>query len=418
MDLRFTKTQRKNIQEIKTRLPKTLLKKIYHKLPLKFRHLFSTLVWDFFDRLKKTINPLCPQVFVYHGVEKNSQWPLTFAYAGEPSQFEEYWVQAIFAPGHQKQMMGRHFWHTIVPFLKENSSDCNMLLTETNFLTLPFFSKNPGFNVPRWLDMEIDISLPFEKLLGEERLEIQRKIKKHQLTCEITREPKYFDDFYRRMYLPFIQTRHKNTAIFCTRERVMEILSKGVLVLIKKEGTVIAAAVFDSYHGHGRLRLIGILDGNTEYIQYGCVGALYYFIIIELKKRGHKKIHLGGTRTFLSDGVTKFKKSLKANVIPNDPNTRVWLKLLKNSPGVQNFLVHNPFIFYTDDGSPLRAVFMDSIENYTGHQLKNALRVSACNGIKETNLFIFSDIPTSVDYTGSLPGSSLKIQSAKALFSN
>ena len=85
---------------------------------------------------------------------------------------------------------------------------------------------------------------------------------------------------------------------------------------------------------------------------------------------------------------------------------------------MKNFLINNPFIFYTKDEKPHRAVFMETIENHSQEELKGALRISACNGIKETNLFVFSKIQTPADYSGLLPESSLSTQSAKELFSS
>ena len=59
----------------------------------------------------------------------------------------------------------------------------------------------------------------------------------------------------------------------------------------------------------------------------------------------------------------KFKKSLKANLIRNDRNTRVWLRLLKDAQSLQEFLLNNPFIFFAKDGQPHRAVFLEAKEH-------------------------------------------------------
>ena len=123
-----------------------ILKKIYHTLPLPLRQRFSTLFWKFFYSLKSNFNPFYPRVFIFKGEEKHSHLPLTFAYVGMPSQTQTYWVQAILAPGFQKRDLGRHFWHSLTPLLKKE--DCNLFLIENNFLTLPYFSKDPGFNIP------------------------------------------------------------------------------------------------------------------------------------------------------------------------------------------------------------------------------------------------------------------------------
>lgn len=394
----------------------SLLKKIYHILPIKFRYRFSTKVWSFFYNIKKFFNPLYPQVFVFKGLEKNSQLPLIFAYIGQPSQTQEYWAQTVLAPGFQKLSLGRHFYSFIISFLKKNFLDCNFLVIEYNFLTHYSFSKKTGFNIPRWVNMEIDILKPIEKLLGNARGEIQRRIRKYQLSYEITHDPKCFDDFYNNMYLPYTKTRYKDAAMIYTHEKLFEIFSKGELILIKKEGFVIAAGLIELGDKNVLLSKLGIRDGNSKYVYWGAIGAIYYFMLIEMKKKGYKKLSIGGSRPFLSDGVTKYKRSLNANLLSNDSKECVWLKLLNNSPGVQSFLINNPFIFYTKDRKSHLAMFMDEKESCSQYDLKEALHVYDCNGIDETNLFFFSNNLKPEDYKESLPDSTYLVQSAKDLF--
>jgi hypothetical protein len=394
---------------------KTFIRKIYHKIPSQFRDKYATLAWNCSDQLKRFFAPIYPQVFVFKGIEKNSQLPLAFAYVGSPSQTQEYWAQAALADGFQKHALGRCFWTSIIHLLRKNALDCNFLVIECNPWTLAQFSKKPGFHIPRWVTMEMDITMPIEKLLGAERSEIQRKIRKYQLTHEMTRERNHLDDFYHHMYLPYIKTRYDTIALLNSHQRFLEILSKGELILIKKENAIIAGGLLELNDTKVFFRMLGIRDGDPKYVHEGAIGALYYFIIVEMKKKGYQKISVGGSRPFLSDGVTKFKKSLKATVNPNDPNGRVWLKSLKNSPGMESFLINNPFIFYKGK-KPHRAVFMETKENYSQQELKEALRISACNGIEETNLFIFSKIQNPADYSALLPDSSFTVQYANKLF--
>ena len=397
---------------------KIFIKKVCHKIPIGLRHRLTTLLWNYSHQLKKTFNPICPKVFIFKGLEKNSKTPLTFAYIGPPSQTQEYWLQATLDPGFQKHLLGRRFFKSIIPFLKENYLDCNFLLIECNPLTLAYFSKKPGFNIPRWVNMEIDLSVPVEKLLGSERSEIKRMTTKNQLTYEMTKEPRHLDDFYHHMYLPYIQSRYKSTAMINEHLKILKMLYKGELMLIKKQEAVIAGGLLEFRDKNAYFRVLGIRDGKLEHVQSGAIGALYYFITIEIQKRGYKRILIGGRRPLLSDGLTKFKKSIKANLISNDHNDRIWFKLLKDSPSLQSFLINNPFIFYKKDTKPHRAVFMEAKEACSQEELKKALRISACKGIRDSHLFIFHNIKNSVDYANLLPDPSFTAQSAKELFSS
>ena len=392
-----------------------MFKKIYHKLPIKFREWFSTLVWNFFAHIKRFYNPIFPEVYIFKGLEKNISLPLSFAFVGSLSQTQEYWSQTVLASGYQRQILGRCFWTLIIPLLRKNNIDCNFFIIECNTLTHSYFSQKPGFHIPRWFIAEIDITLPIKKLLGNERSEIERKIRKHQLTYAITKDSKDLDDFYHNMYLPHIQGRYKNTALLSSHQKLLEILYKGELILIKKGENTIAGGLIEYGKENVFLRMIGIRDGNLEFVHWGAIGAIYYFIIIEVKKKGYKKLTIGGTRPLLSDGLTKFKKSIKAYVKPNAPNARIWLKLLKDSPGLQSFLINNPFIFYTKNEKPHRAVFMQAKENCSKEELKEALHISEIEGIEETNLFIFSKIQNPANYAGILPDSSYTVQSADEL---
>ena len=120
---------------------KAFIRKIYHQLPIKFRYQFSTLVWKLLNQIKSIYSPVFPQVFIFKGLEKNSQLPLIFAYLGVPSQTQHYWAQASFAPGFQKHLLGRCFYKSIISFLKEKSQDCDFLLIECNRTNTALFFK-------------------------------------------------------------------------------------------------------------------------------------------------------------------------------------------------------------------------------------------------------------------------------------
>src|SRR5207249_762875 len=110
------------------------------------------------------------------------------------------------------QALGRCFFWKIRSFLTRRSPQCSLLLVEHIKPTLKMLKSNPGFRVPYWVSMEIDISKPLKELLGHQKADTERRIRKHGLSYEITYDAKCFDDFFHNMFMPYIQGRHSDEA--------------------------------------------------------------------------------------------------------------------------------------------------------------------------------------------------------------
>jgi hypothetical protein len=81
------------------------------------------------------------------------------------------------------------------------------------------------------------------------------------------------------------------------------------------------------------------------------LGAAYYFAIIEGQKIGCKFIDLGGSRPFLTDGVTCFKIGLGAGFESdrNNLDEFIWFSMNEESSAATEFVKNNPFMFFTKD---------------------------------------------------------------------
>jgi hypothetical protein len=71
------------------------------------------------------------------------------------------------------------------------------------------------------------------------------------------------------------------------------------------------------------LKRVGLIDGKHEYLTHGVKGAFYYFGILEGLKRGCKYVDLGGSRPFLTDGLTRHKIAMGGEFY--------WILLLQKS---------------------------------------------------------------------------------------
>jgi hypothetical protein len=118
---------------------------------------------------------------------------------------------------------------------------------------------------------------------------------------------------------------------------------------IKENGMTVGMSLFSTSGEQLFLLRVGLLTGNNEYRQHGVLGASYYFSIIEGQKMGCKIIDLGGSRPFLTDGVTCFKVGLGAEFESNSSNQDelIWFSINKDSAAATEFIKNNPFMFLT-----------------------------------------------------------------------
>lgn len=346
--------------------------------------------WSY--RIQKSINFIYPPVFVFEGLEKNSQSPVAFAYAGFDTRDTDYWAQAVLSTDYRKHSKGRHWVWDLRAFLEKDPSQCAFFLLEHNRLTLRCFSSAPGFRIPFWINFEMDISLPYKELLGRQRLDMERRIRKNGLSHVITQDVKSFDDFYYNMFLPYIKGRHEHMAFLGSYEDMLKTLSNGGLVLVKKGDQVLAGGLFEYDGSLVRLRKFGVRDGKFEYVRLGVLAAAYYFFTLAMKERGYARTNIGGTRALLSDGITKYKMSLNAQLDLTEKHSCLWLAFLKDSPGLRSFLVNNPFIFLDQGNVPHRAIFAKINQDTPMEEIEGLIRELECEGIKETYLYVFGGI--------------------------
>ena len=83
------------------------------------------------------------------------------------------------------------------------------------------------------------------------------------------------------------------------------------------------------------------------------IGALYYFGILEGQKMGCQYFDVGGTRPFLTDGLTKYKIGLGAKFMPSLSSTAVylWIGVNEHSIVAGEFMRKNQVMHINKDFS-------------------------------------------------------------------
>ena len=323
-------------------------------------------------------------VWLISGTELHTGENFTICYAGNES-YKNYLVGLIFGDQYDEVYCGKNWLHNVSRIANKNIQDCSMMVLEVNERVEKFITRKNDFYIPLWVRGEIDIPITVSNKSIKEDM---RRIRKNNLTFEVTTEKSQFDRFYHDMYLPYITHRHGNRSVTTSYDKLMRYWESGTceLLLIKKENEYISGDVLIFEENSPRLLLLGIKDGNPYYLKCGAGAVGYYLASIYLAKHGYRSLHWGGSRAFLKDGVLQFKKRRGLRLISKS-KAGFLVKPLSPSPGLKGFFLGNPFI-YTHRGRLYAAIFVEEDEVCScAESLEDLCKSFYLNGLSKVNIY-------------------------------
>lgn len=331
-------------------------------------------------------------VYVYSGVINDNPDNLKFAYLGWNKQIISHWLERIFTQYKRipyKRLVP--FWG-INQFLKNNNINCNLAIVElSNKLIQQNVSSEKGFLLPRWLQMHMDVYLSL-KIIDKQK-DILRRIKKYGLNVEKGFSEQDFAFFYEKMHKPYVESRHKCSAIVENYRKMLYDFKKknSTIYFIVQDGVRIAGLYEQNGNEGPHMYAVGIINGSHEIMKMGVIGALYYYALVDHMKNNINRVSIGGTSPLLMDGLTRYKLSLGAKISEMQHQKNLLLKLLpmKNVPALRNLLTSNPF-FYFENESVYCAVFADDTKEESEMKFQKICSKTSASGVKETRIFCFN----------------------------
>ena len=303
--------------------------------------------------------------WMVEGKERNSGLPLSVVCAlNEDDRI--YVLSLLFGDSYRQRRLGR-FWSWDVAGMKaEARTDVSLVLTEAFEFHPGLARRSDVFFIPLWLLGEVHLPRTAEdshKVSGD-----LRRIRRHGLQCEITRDPGQFDDFYDHMLIPYATQRFGVCAEPAPYKSLKNAFPACDLVVIKSQETSVAGQLI--YYGEENPHLweMGVRDGNGDYVKDGAGCALYHYGLQHLQQSGYRKAWLGWSRPMLRNGVLQYKRkwSQELTITANYGCVfRVW----RYTPAVKAFLCQNPFVFKRG-GLCYGAVFVDGQRPLTGEEVR------------------------------------------------
>jgi hypothetical protein len=180
-----------------------------------------------------------------------------------------------------------------------------------------------------------------------------RLVRGHGLTWSVSHAPADFDDFYRRMYLPFAHRRFGEAAFIRGRHTLAREFRRGGLLWVRRDGAPIAGGLFRVQGPMLCLRgSPGTLEGSADPVQAGAISALYLFAADYARQQGLRWLNFGASLPSLGDGALRFKRSWGAALRDRAQSHHdLLLRWERFSQPVAGFLRETPLIVRERVGS-------------------------------------------------------------------
>ncbi len=285
-------------------------------------------------------------------------------YAGYSPIKKSYYARLLLKNNYHQRFLGR-YWYSDIPNLIRRLN-IDMIVAEISRITFNYFRNCEGYILPVWATMRINIDRPANDIFNKSKTDFRdiiRRIRKYDLTYEISTDKKMFDFFNEKFYRPYMKNRHGDEAFIEDLDAMWESYEHPGIMVVKEKGNIEGMAFLRVTEEILYLKRTGLNDGNKENLSHGVIGAVYYFGILEGLKMGCKYVDLGGSRPFLKDGLTRHKMGIGGEFELNlDPlKEYLWFGVNEKSPAAMEYLKENPFMHLSKDFRLVRCNYGEQI---------------------------------------------------------
>jgi len=290
------------------------------------------------------------------GAERHSGQLLRIFFAGQLEN-KNYIARLAFGGNHTEIERGGVWLWSAYRFAGNERAGHDLAIIDSGASLARRMKGTDVFLIPNWIRGEIDLAVALQQIKKSESVKTDlRKIRQHGLSYEVTKDEREFEYFYHEMYLPYANETYAGMMYLMPHEDLRKFMARSELLWVKNGAEKIAGLMLLYDGAIIRAYALGVKDGDPQYVKSGALGAAYYFAIQHLTERGAQRLHLGGSRPFLRDGVLQYKKKWGIRIVDKSPQFFV-LTRTRNTRAGMAFLANNPFFFETD-GNLKGAIFI------------------------------------------------------------
>jgi hypothetical protein len=242
------------------------------------------------------------------------------------------------------------------------------------------------FTSPVWVKQVLaGIDRPLSEILAGMNQNTRRRLRqmeKQGFSYEFTRSMQDFDLFYRRMYLPYIQSRHAGRgAVLREAGFVRGIFEQGGLVLVRLGGEPVCGMLCRMQGDLCEAWQMGVLDGSFELVKQGANVALWWFMLDWARRQGAKRFDFGDSRAQTANGTFHFKRGWGTYVVA-DPDLYSQLSFFSQSlPDSLRQRLNSHGFISEFGGSHYQVILLSPDEMMDDARQAVALREAATSGL-------------------------------------
>lgn len=290
------------------------------------------------------------------GAERHSGEPLRIFFAGQLEN-KNYIARLAFGDNHTEIERGGMWLWSACRLAGNDRAGHDLAIVDSEASLCRRLKGADAFVLPNWIRGEIDLAVAAQKLKRSDSVKSDlRRIRQHGLRYEVTKDEREFERFYEDMYLPYASETYAGMMFLMTHEDLRKFMAQSELLWVKSGAEEVAGLML--FHDGAIIRAyaLGVKDGDPRYVKSGALAAVYYFAILYLTERGAQRLHLGGSRPFLRDGVLQYKKKWGVRIVDRSSQFFV-LTQARNTRAGLTFLANNPF-FFENEGTLNGAIFI------------------------------------------------------------
>lgn len=290
------------------------------------------------------------------GVERHSGQPLRMLFVGQLEN-KNYFADLLFAGPVAERSEGRAWLWKALRLVKSGRTPHDLVIIDTDVPKYRRLLSRSAFPLPCWVRGEIDLAAVEAQIRKSSSIKSDlSKIKRNGYDYVVTRDERDFDRFYREVYLPYARRIYGGMTFLMPYSDLKQFIPHSELLWVRQDGEAVSGIMLRNDEGVMRAYALGVKGGDGMLAKNGALAALYCFAIDYLRTQGWQRLHLGGSRPFLRDGVLQYKRKWGMKIVGHSPSWFV-VAAVRCTAAVNTFLVNNP-CFVEREGALRGAVFV------------------------------------------------------------
>ncbi len=260
----------------------------------------------------------------------------------------EYLLRRFFGTVTRRRPIARVPLPRLARFLERRRGDYDLALARVDRLSGRLLLGRDYLALPEWVGTRLPVPAdPERHARGSKSLRNDmRKAARNGLTCRISRDESAFDAFYHGMYVPYARARFGAESVVSGIHRLRRVFRAGGLVLVEREATPLAAALFMRRGSLFKLVALGTPQGGREAVGVGGFWAIYAFCLHLAQRIGCDSVDFGASRPNLGDGALRYKRKWGVALVDKENSHHDLLVHWNSMDGpVLDFLHENPIVF-------------------------------------------------------------------------